>query len=440
MKTLKIIATMRYAVCALLAFCLCWAVGWGKSTKKQSLESSKAKVESEARTMVSATIKGDFKTILEMTHPAMRKEAIDHLGGEEKWVEMLEKAFEPIRNNEIQMSLKSLGNAEIAEVDGTRFAVVPYQLNMTSKELGAATLSSAIVGVSDGDGKDWGYVNIDASLGGGVREVIPEFPQSLAVPKHEINWISDSNERTVVERKADAGANAYRKVEAQKTDAKIGVKTVRSTSYLAEEKFGEILFKKAHETTNQYNRRGMLLSTETDNKGWVGDTEPYVRYAYDYNSHNQLIAKTKLTRENFIFGKIAYKYDQRGNLTEETFFNREGDADRKITHVYDNNGNLISKNWVDINGKALSTLTYSSQQHQEKLTIKTSSIYKPNGSKSIEEEDFDEQGNLVERRYEPAILHLHSDGTKLGYVKREPITTMPKVVIYERVDTPPMIN
>ena len=55
-------------------------------------------------------------------------------------------------------------------------------MNAAGKKI---TLSSAVVGISSDEGKSWKFVNLDDKGEKGVREMLPNLPADMKIPKQE---------------------------------------------------------------------------------------------------------------------------------------------------------------------------------------------------------------------------------------------------------------
>jgi hypothetical protein len=186
------------------------------------------------------------------------------------------------------------------------------------------------------------------------------------------------------------------KVKNDLTERKLNgkVKSVITTTYPGDEKFGEYVKKESisnqvYQKTERFNEKGFV--TYILETGMISMREEYF---YDSSGHlKEIISKDKksivkcdkngnvVTIDNFslgnenlsdgtLTGKVTYKYDEKGNQIEMIVYDREGKLSRKQTRLYDKRGNNVE-----------SVLSFESMNNNE-------TTFKMN---------YDEKGNMIYR-------------------------------------------
>jgi hypothetical protein len=137
-------------------------------------------VKALVRKMVNATAEGDYKTVIEMTHPKL----VEMMGGKEKALSEVGKAMEMIKNAGMVFTVKEIDTPTLAKKKNELYSVTTYgmQIRGRGKKI---TLKSAIVGVSSDGGKAWKFINLDKEGEQGVRDMMPDLPKELKIPKQE---------------------------------------------------------------------------------------------------------------------------------------------------------------------------------------------------------------------------------------------------------------
>lgn len=139
-----------------------------------------ANVKGNVQKMMDATVSGDFKTVLDMTYPKV----FEAMGGKEAALKEIEGAMKAIKGQGITFSVKGIETPTVMKGGKDYYSVTSYGLLMSAggKKI---TLGSAVVGISTDEGKTWKFINLDDKGEKGVREMLPNLPADMKIPKQE---------------------------------------------------------------------------------------------------------------------------------------------------------------------------------------------------------------------------------------------------------------
>ena len=137
-------------------------------------------VKGNVQKMMDATCTGDYRTVLDMTYPKV----LEMMGGKEAALKQIETAMNAIKGQGITFKVKEVNTPTVMKSGKEFYRVTPYALLMTvpGKKI---TLSSAVVGVSSDEGKSWKYINLNEKGEKGIREMLPQLPAEMKIPKQE---------------------------------------------------------------------------------------------------------------------------------------------------------------------------------------------------------------------------------------------------------------
>ncbi|MDB5349010.1 MAG: hypothetical protein JWN86_257 [Planctomycetota bacterium] len=124
-----------------------------------------------------ATVKGDFATVLDLTHPDLIKAA----GGREVVLKGVNESMTKMKEQGVVMeAMKAELPKSLTRSDSGCFAIIPVTVQMTSP--GAKiTAKSFLVGFSSDDGKTWTF--LDGTVGEKtLRKLVPSIPKELEFP------------------------------------------------------------------------------------------------------------------------------------------------------------------------------------------------------------------------------------------------------------------
>jgi hypothetical protein len=139
-----------------------------------------ANLKADVQKMLDATLKGDAETLFSMTHP----KAIEMMGGTDKAKELLKLSLDSLKATGLATKLQEIGTPTLANNKADSFAVVPYTITFTGggKKI---TFKTAVVGFSADSGKSWKFLNITEKGEEEMRQLVPDLPRELKIPKQE---------------------------------------------------------------------------------------------------------------------------------------------------------------------------------------------------------------------------------------------------------------
>ncbi len=135
-------------------------------------------VKDQARAACDALVRGDLEKFIGWTHPKL----VQAMGGREQLLAILKDGQRDLARQGIQLVSASIQPpVELARGGSQRFAVVPYDLEMTVPD-GRVLSRTWLLGVSADDGQTWTFVDGGNLNRDSVRRLFPEFPAGLAIP------------------------------------------------------------------------------------------------------------------------------------------------------------------------------------------------------------------------------------------------------------------
>src|SRR5262249_35465480 len=136
-------------------------------------------VKGQMKKLLNATTEGDADTIVAMTHP----KALEKLGGAEKAAQFIKKMLAVVKARGHTFQVTEMSQPKVVKSKDEYYSVAPYTLvvNGVGKRVVQKT---AVIGVSVDNGKSWKFVNLDAEGEAKVRQMMPDLPRELAIPKH----------------------------------------------------------------------------------------------------------------------------------------------------------------------------------------------------------------------------------------------------------------
>jgi hypothetical protein len=130
-----------------------------------------------AKRCIDATVKGDFATLADLTHPGV----LERVGGRERMIELIEKGMKEMKAQGMTFTKGTTEPPEpLTKADDGLYGVIPTTIVLDTKEA-VITLKSFLIGFSKDNGKTWVYID-GANGPDAVRQVFPEIPQSLTLP------------------------------------------------------------------------------------------------------------------------------------------------------------------------------------------------------------------------------------------------------------------
>jgi pseudouridine-5'-phosphate glycosidase len=136
--------------------------------------------------MMEATIKRDYETVIEYTHPSI----IKLLGGKAKAIEFTSQQMEKV--NEAggieKCSIREI--SKIIKVGNELQCVISQEMIMKIEGKRYRSLGGTI-GVSEDKGKNWTFLNISQNDLASIRRFIPKFSNKLKLPPKLFELIAD---------------------------------------------------------------------------------------------------------------------------------------------------------------------------------------------------------------------------------------------------------
>lgn len=137
-------------------------------------------VKGLTRKMIEATVEGNYRVVLDMTHPKV----LEMMGGKEVALAEVEKIMKTIKQQGFKFQLKDIGTPTLAKGGNNLYSVTPSSMVMTGQGK-KITVKSAIIGQSTDGGANWKFINMDDKGEKGVRMILPELPKEMVIPKQE---------------------------------------------------------------------------------------------------------------------------------------------------------------------------------------------------------------------------------------------------------------
>lgn len=188
------------------------------------------------------------------------------------------------------------------------------------------------------------------------------------------------------------------------------VKSVKSTFYDADEKFGKLekTTIKVIETAN-FNESGFI--TKSIRKNLKDNFEYIGNYRYDENNN--------LLEENRAYGFFTYKYDELNRLVQMDEHSESKELKFRSINMYDDKGNCIESNTYKPNGDLHSKSIY---KYDDKGNCIEYAHYKEDGSlyyKYIWK--YDNKGNIIEEDEVKSMFGDKGNTTRYVYDNKNKI-------------------
>jgi hypothetical protein len=146
-----------------------------------------AAVKKQAEVVANATVTQNYVVFVKYTYPAI----IQMAGGEAKLKATMKKGMEQMKAQGFSFKSLVIGDIKLAKKSGAElFAVVPDVLTMNGNG-GTIIARSALIAVSDDDGKNWTFVDTAPLQNDAIAKIIPNYPKGLPMPvKSQPSFIS----------------------------------------------------------------------------------------------------------------------------------------------------------------------------------------------------------------------------------------------------------
>jgi hypothetical protein len=133
-----------------------------------------AEATREGKALAAATSAKDFAKIADATYP----QALEQLGGREKAIEMMAKAFE---SPKFHLKSTTVNTASLLVDTGQRAYCILPETTEIGVPAGTATQQSFILGISDDRGSHWSF--IDGAAGETtIHKLLPDLPDTVKLP------------------------------------------------------------------------------------------------------------------------------------------------------------------------------------------------------------------------------------------------------------------
>lgn len=174
------------------------------------------------------------------------------------------------------------------------------------------------------------------------------------------------------------------------------VKTLKETTYEAEEKFGKIEKGKIRKYSNnqiqqiKFNKKGY----RTEINSYESDGELKEKYIFEYDNKDNKSEQKIYDSDGSLRFKYLYKYDKKGILIEESIYNSDGSLFYKFLFEYDKNKKLRGMNSYDSDGELQEKYVFEYDKKRCKSEQKT---YDSDGSLKYKFfHKYDKKRNLTE--------------------------------------------
>jgi hypothetical protein len=222
------------------------------------------------------------------------------------------------------------------------------------------------------------------------------------------------------------------KNDLEKVNLKGSVKSITENTYMAIEKFGEVI--KGGRNPNDFFRKENCI-TKYDINGYLTESNGVIPCKFIYNDKKQLIEENEFTSNTKIFHKydkngfeielnnfhkdtlvqkIKYKNDKMGNKVEINPYNYTGKLQYKIKQIFIGK-NLMESKEYDKEGRLTATTKYkydkNGNQIEETTTDSSNKVFSKNNLK------YDENNNLIEsKRFFDNALFENENNTTYRFV------------------------
>ena len=136
-------------------------------------------MKTQAEEVGKVTIDGNFEKLVDLTYPVI----VQKLGGKEKMVAFLSKDSQQMKADGISLLAMEVGQPlQIEKVDKQVFALLPIKMTMKAPD-GKFLGESALVGISDDDGKSWKFISgINQTR---FNSVFPKAGEKIKMPQEK---------------------------------------------------------------------------------------------------------------------------------------------------------------------------------------------------------------------------------------------------------------
>lgn len=148
------------------------------------------KVKGLVKEINQAMIQGKYDRMIALTHP----KAVEQMGGAAKAMESIAKElYEAGRQGTLIKSVTVGDPLPMVAAGGKIYVATPFTLEVVNKDQDQIFSNNYVVGVSE-DGENWVFVNGSTDIKK-VKEILPDLPDNLQVPKTEAPAVRKASER-----------------------------------------------------------------------------------------------------------------------------------------------------------------------------------------------------------------------------------------------------
>ena len=147
-----------------------------------------AAIKKQAGITANAIITQNYKVLAKYTYPAI----IQMAGGEAKMIATMQKGMEQMKSQGFSFKSLVIGEVGQAKKSGQElFAIVPDVLTLNGNG-GSIIARSALIAISEDNGKNWCFVDTAPLQKEKIMQVIPNYPRDLPIPeKSQPSFIQD---------------------------------------------------------------------------------------------------------------------------------------------------------------------------------------------------------------------------------------------------------
>ena len=160
------------------------------------------------------------------------------------------------------------------------------------------------------------------------------------------------------------------------------VKSIKESSYKAEDKFGQIT--KGDKTRYRDIATGRDFNSfiqfrEDGNKSeanfYDSDDDLRTKIVYKYSGSNRKTEESEYDSDGDLERKTIHSYDSKGKQTESVNYNSDGKMSSKTIYNYSEGGLLQDENFYDDDGKLRYKIEYAYDKKGSKTEEKATSLY-----------------------------------------------------------------
>ena len=138
-----------------------------------------AVVKQQANVVGQALLKSDFKTVVAHTYP----KAVNLGGGKEKLVQLMTAGINQMKAQGFAFEKITIGQpGKFYKAGNEIHCLVPEQLIMKTRR-GRMAASSNLLAVSDDNGKNWSFLDLNQGSISNLKTLFPNFNSNLVIPK-----------------------------------------------------------------------------------------------------------------------------------------------------------------------------------------------------------------------------------------------------------------